>query len=145
MKHLLSLSLFAGCALYCPSFSQDAPAAPSAAAPAAAPVAASPTFSVDSMVIAATVESRAPVGINSEFQADVGKVSCWARVSSSLAPVSLKFVWYKDDQVVLEWPYSLLTESGRLWSTKTISTGKWKVEIVDGAKNVVKTASFEVK
>ena len=141
MKRLATLSLFAACALYCPSFSQDAPAS----APASSPAAASPSFSVDSMVIAASVESRAPVGVNSEFSADVGKVSCSARVSSSRPPISLTFVWYKDGQVVLEWPYSLITETGRLWATKTVSTGKWKVEIVDSGKNIIKTIDFDVK
>lgn len=141
MKRLATLSLFAACALYCSSFSQDAPAS----APASAPAAAPPSFTVDSMVMAAGVESRAPVGVNSEFAADIGKVSCWARVSSSQPPVSLKFVWYKDGQVVFEWPYSLITETGRLWATKTVSTGKWKVEIVDSGKSIVKTVSFEVK
>jgi hypothetical protein len=152
MKRPVSLLLLAMVALYYPSFSQDAQAPasapsaePSAAADVAAPAAASPIFSVDSMVFARGVEAREPMGVGSEFPSDVGKVACWARVSSSQSPVAVKFVWYKDGQVVFEWPYSLLSESGRLWATKTVSTGKWKVEIVDGAKNIVKTASFEVK
>jgi hypothetical protein len=141
MKRLVSLAFCAACALYCPSFSQDTSASPSASAQAAA----SPAFSVDSMAIATSIESREPVGVNSEFPSDVGKVSCWAKVSSSQAPVAVKFIWYKDGQVVFEWLYSLITESGRLWATKTVSTGKWKVDIIDGAKNIAKTISFEVK
>jgi hypothetical protein len=47
--------------------------------------------------------------------------------------------------MVMEWPYTLKTESGRLWSTKSVSTGNWKVDIVDDAKNVVKSAICDVK
>jgi hypothetical protein len=141
MKRLASLSFIAVVACYCLPFAQGGPAAASAQAPAAA----SPTFSVDSIAIASNVEARAPIGVGSAFPWDVGRVSCWIRISSSQAPVPVKFVWYKNGEVVLEWPYSLLSESGRLWSTKAVATGKWKVDILDGANNVVKTASFEVK
>jgi hypothetical protein len=96
-------------------------------------------------VIAANIESRVPVGIASEFPWDVGRVFCWLRISSPQAPVPVKFLWYKNDEMVLEWPYSLLSESGRLWGMKAVATGKWKVEIVDGAKNVVKSVNFEIK
>jgi hypothetical protein len=151
MKRRISFSFFVMAVFYGLSFSQDsqAPAAPAqdnaAPAPATVPAAAAPSFSVDSIAIADHVESRIPAGIASEFPWDIGRVSCWIKISSSRPPVPVKFLWYKNDELVLEWPYSLLVESGRLWSTKAVATGKWKVEIVDAAKNVVKTASFEVK
>ncbi len=147
MKRVAYLSFCAVFALCHMSFSQDAPApaAPQEQAAAQAPAAASPSFSVDSIAIAANIESRVPLGIGSEFPWDVGRVFCWIRISSTHAPVPVKFLWYKNDEMVLEWPYSLLSESGRLWGMKAVSTGKWKVEIVDGAKNIAKTVKFEVK
>jgi hypothetical protein len=145
MKRLISSSLCAVLAFYCCSFSQQGSVPAPVQAPEKATAAAGPGFSVDSIAIAGDVEQRMPVGVSSEFPWDVGRVSCWVRISSPQAPISLKFVWYKDDAVVLEWPYSLLMESGRVWSTKAVATGKWKVEIVDAARNVVKTATFEVK
>jgi hypothetical protein len=151
MKRLASFSLLAVVAFSSFAISQDNTAPASAQPPAQAPAPAheqaaiSPSFSVDSIVFSTGIESRVPVGVNSEFPWDVGGVSCWIRVSSSHAPVPVKFQWYKNDEMVLEWMYSLISESGRLWSTKAVSTGKWKVEILDGAKNVVKTATFEVK
>ncbi len=135
MKRAACISLFAVFALYWNSFSQDSPAS----APA------SPSFTVDSIAIAQNVESRVPMGINSEFAWDVGRVFCWIRISSSQAPIPVKFVWYKNGELASEWSYSLIMESGRLWSIKAVATGNWKVEIVDRAKNVVKAASFVVK
>ena len=149
MKHVVCLSFILVFALYCLSYSQDssasAPAQEEAVAPASAGVGDFQSFTVDSMAFAAGIESREPVGVTTEFPWDMGRVSCWIRISSSKAPVPVRFVWYKNGEVVREWLYSLFTESGRLWATKAVSTGHWKVEIVDAAKNVVKTASFVVK
>jgi hypothetical protein len=139
MKRLISLSFFAVFALNTISFSQDS------AALTSTPVSAQALFAVDSIAFAAGIESRNPVGVGSEFASDIGKVSCWIRVSASQAPVSVKFVWYQNGEMVMEWPYTLKTESGRLWSTKSVSTGNWKVDIVDDAKNVVKSAICDVK
>jgi hypothetical protein len=141
MKRKMCLSGFAVVALCCSAFPQDSTVSASAQVSAAG----SPSFSVDSIAIAGNIESRVPVGVASEFAWDVGRVFCWVRISSSHAPVAVKFVWYKNEEMVLEWPYSLISESGRLWGMKAVATGKWKVEIVDGSKNIVKTASFEVK
>ena len=145
MKRAVCLAFFAIVAQYGLSFSQDSSA--SAQAPVAAPASnpASPSFSVDSIAIAANVESRMPVGAGSEFPWDIGRVFCWVRISSSHAPVPLKFVWYKNDEMVLEWPYSLISESGRVWGMKAVATGNWKVEIVDAEKNIVKTVNFKIK
>jgi hypothetical protein len=158
MKRIISLSL-AVVSLYCLSFSQNTqdaaapqaqiPAPPAqetqAAAPTQIPAGGSPIFSIDSIAIAGNIEQRVPVGVGTEFPWDVGRVSCWARISSSQAPVAMKFKWYKNNELVLEWPYSLLSESGRVWSTKAVASGNWKVEIVDAAGNVAKTASFVIK
>ena len=118
------------------SFSQDS---------ASAIKSPSAVFTVDSLVFAASIDSKEPVGINTEFEASVGKVSCWTRVTSSQAPTPLKHIWYKDDKKVFELPLTLKSQSGRLWSTKSISAGNWKVEIVDDAGNVVKSETFVVK
>ncbi len=141
MRRLISLSFFVVFALNCLSFSQDPPASQDKAPSAGVSVG----FSVDSIAFARGIESRVPMNVASEFPSDVGKVSCWTRISSSQASVDVKYMWYKDGEMVLDWSMTLKTGSGRCWSTKSVSTGKWKVEIVDDAKNVVKTASFEVK
>jgi hypothetical protein len=137
MKYLISFSFLTLFALNGLSFSQDS-AAPM---PASAP----PIFSVDSIAFAGIVTAREPMGVNSEFPSDIGKLSCWVRIVSPQAPVIVRFQWFKNGEKVMEWPYSLKTESGRLWSTKSVTTGNWKVDIVDEANNVVKSAVCEVK
>ena len=102
-------------------------------------------IAVDSMAFAAGIDARAPMGIATEFESTTEKVSCWTRVSSSQGPVSIKHVWYKDDNKVFELPLTLTSQSGRLWSTKTVSTGNWKVDVVDDAGNVVTSGTFVVK
>lgn len=131
MRKLISLSCFAVLMLSVFSFSQDSTVAAS--------------FSVDSMAFATSVEARVPAGVGSEFAADVGKVSCWLKVSSARESISMKHVWSKDGKIVFELPLSLTTPSGRIWSTKSVTPGSWKVEIVDDAGNVVKSGTFTVK
>jgi hypothetical protein len=131
MRKLISLSCLAVLLLSAVSFSQDK--------------AGSAPFSVDSLVFATGVEARMPVGAGSEFAADVGKVSCWVKVSASQEPISMKHVWSKDGKIVFELPLSLTTQSGRIWSTKSVTPGSWKVDIVDNAGNVIKSGSFTVK
>jgi hypothetical protein len=102
-------------------------------------------ITVDSMAFAAGIDARAPMGIATEFESTTEKVSCWTRVSSSQGPVSVKHVWYKDDNKVFELPLTLTSQSGRLWSTKSVSSGNWRVDVVDDAGNVVTFGSFVVR
>jgi len=102
-------------------------------------------ITVDSMAFAAGIDARAPMGIATEFESTTEKVSCWTIVSSSQGPVSVKHVWYKDDNKVFELPLTLTSQSGRLWSTKSVSSGNWRVDVVDDAGNVVTFGSFVVR
>ena len=135
MKALISPVFLALVMFYSFSFSQDTASSKSSSA----------VFTVDSLVFAATIDARSPVGANTEFQSPIEKVSCWTRITSSQAPTSLKHIWYKDDNKVVEIPLTLKSQSGRLWSTKSVSSGNWKVEVVDEGGNVVKSATFVVK
>jgi hypothetical protein len=143
MKNLKSLLFLAVCSVANFSFSQDQaiPASTADQQGAAVPF----LFAVDSIAFAAGIEAREPVGVNTEFGADIGKLSCWVRVTSPQAPVSLRFVWYKDGEKTMEWPYSMKSASGRVWSTKSVFPGNWKVDIVDDANNVIKSAVCDVK
>lgn len=104
-----------------------------------------PSFTVDSMVFAAKIESRSPIGVNTVFQSTIEKVSCWTKVITLKTPATLKHVWYKNDTKIFELPLTLKSPSGRLWSTKTVSGGNWKVEVVDEGGKVLKSGTFVVK
>ena len=100
---------------------------------------------IDSLVFATGIVSRDPVGVSNQFEASVGKVCCWTRVSTQKTPVTIKHVWYKEGRKVLEIPLTLEYFSGRLWSNKNITAGEWKVEVLDGAGEIIGSGKFTVK
>jgi hypothetical protein len=133
MRKLISISCFGVLVFNVFSFSQDSTPLPP------------PSFEVDSLVFATSIDARSPVGVNTEFDSSVGKVYCWNRVSSSKAPISLKHVWYKDGEKFEEISLSIKYHSGRLWSAKNIVPGNWKVDVVDDADLIVHSGTFVVK
>lgn len=104
-----------------------------------------PVFGVDSLVFATGIQSRSPVGAGTEFASTVDAISCWTRISSTEAPVSMKHIWYKDGIKVFEYALTLKSSSGRIWSTKSVSIGNWKVDIIDDTGARIKSGTFVVK
>lgn len=100
---------------------------------------------VDSIVFAKGVESKEPAGVGKEFESSLGKVYCWTRLSAKTLPVTVKHVWYKGSEKVLEVPLTLKYTSGRFWSNKNIIPGAWKVEVVSETGEVLGSGSFTVK
>ena len=113
--------------------------APSSAASAESSV------SVDSILFAQGVESREPVGVAKEFEASVTKVYCWTKLSAKTPPVTVKHVWYKAGQKVLEVPLTINYPAGRYWSVKNVTPGDWKVDVVGANGEVLGSGSFKVK
>ncbi|MGD1158582.1 MAG: DUF2914 domain-containing protein [Terriglobia bacterium] len=107
--------------------------------------AASPALTVEKIVVATSVENREPVGENTEFEASVGTVYCWTKITASTTPATIKHVWYLDDKKVFEIPLELKYASTRTWSSKSVQTGKWKVEVTDDAGTVLSSLTFTVK
>ena len=101
--------------------------------------------SVDSLVFATAVASRVPSGTATEFEATVGKVFCWTRLSAKQMPLTIKYVWYNGDQKVGEVPITLKVESGRFWTNKTVASGTWKVEVQSDSGVVLGSGNFTVK
>jgi len=107
--------------------------------------AASPALTVEKIVVATSVENREPVGENTEFEASVGTVYCWTKITASTTPATIKHVWYLDDKKVFEIPLELKYASTRTWISKSVQTGKWKVEVTDDAGTVLSSLTFTVK
>jgi hypothetical protein len=103
------------------------------------------SLTVDSIVFSTGVESKQPVGIGAEFEPSLGKVYCWTKISARPVPTGIKYVWYKNDRKVFEFPLSIKYPSCRVWSNKNISSGQWKVEIQNDDGVVLTTANFSVK
>jgi hypothetical protein len=107
--------------------------------------AASQDLKVEKIVVATSVENREPVGENTEFEASVGTVYCWTKITASTTPATIKHVWYLDDKKVFEIPLEINFASTRTWSSKTVRTGNCKVEVTDDAGTVLASVTFTVK
>lgn len=93
------------------------------------------------------VTAREPEGVAEAFPATVGKVYLFNQVSGVTGPTMIKHVWIYDNKVQLEVKLAVEGEGWRVWSAKAIpkdQAGKWNVEVLDSAGNVLESASFTV-
>ncbi len=133
MKKLLSLL---ACALLAASF---------VAAQEKSGAAKDQGLKVEKGVAATSVEEREPVGESKEFEASVGTVYCWTRIAAQTTPAAIKHVWYVDDEKVFEKALEIKYPSMRTWSSKSVKTGNWRVDVTDDQGAVLSSVSFTVK
>jgi hypothetical protein len=107
--------------------------------------AASPALTVEKIVVATSVENHEAVGESKEFDSSVGTVYCWTKITASTTPATIKHVWYIGGENVFEIPLEIKYPSTRTWSSKSVQTGSWKVEVTDDAGTVLSSVSFTVK
>jgi hypothetical protein len=100
---------------------------------------------VEKIVAATSVDNHEPVGENTEFDASVGTVYCWTKVTATTVPATIKHVWYFGDKKVFEQSLDLKFASTRTWSSKSVKSGSWKVDVTDDAGAVLSSVSFTVK
>jgi hypothetical protein len=100
---------------------------------------------VEKAVAATSVDNHEPAGENKEFEASVGTVYCWTKVTAKTTPATIKHVWYLGDKKVFEKELELKYPSTRTWSSKAVTTGSWRVDITDSAGSVLSSVSFTVK
>ena len=100
---------------------------------------------VEKIVAATSVDNHEPVGENTEFDASVGTVYCWTKVTATTVPATIKHVWYFGDKKVFEQSLDLTYASTRTWSSKSVKSGSWKVDVTDDAGAVLSSVSFTVK
>ena len=114
---------------------------------AAWPVAAVAQISVEA-VIATEIVDRQPVGADSTFAADVGRVFCWMRVTGAPEQgTTLHHVWIRDEQEMADIELNIGGSSWRTWSNKAVPpewAGDWHVEIRDADGTVLETVRFRV-
>lgn len=97
-------------------------------------------------VLATDVVDRMSVGEATEFPADVGQVFLWTRVTGATG-TSIQHVWIHPDGQESPVTLQIGGSPWRTWSSKTIPpewAGEWRVEIRDGAGNVLDIRSFIV-
>jgi hypothetical protein len=100
---------------------------------------------VENIVAATSVNNLEPVGENKEFESSVGIVYCWTKVSAKTVPATIVHVWYLADKKVFERPLGLKFASTRTWSSKSVRSGSWRVDVTDESGTVLSSVSFTVK
>lgn len=113
---------------------------------AAAPAASGLTIS--RMEIASDVQNREPVGAAASFPAAQERVYCFLEFTDVAQEASVSVVWTLGMNEMARVPLTIKAYSKyRTWAYKTIAgmKGDWKVEIVDGAGNVLKSAAFKIE
>jgi hypothetical protein len=106
---------------------------------------ASPALKVEKIVVATSVDNHEPVGENTAFEASVGTLSCWTKVTALTTPATIKHVWYFGDKKVFEQSLDLKFPSTRTWSSKAVKTGSWKVVVMDDSGAELSSVNFTVK
>lgn len=104
-----------------------------------------PTLTVDEQTICTAIEERAPMGADSSFASDVGKLYCYTKISGAEDTTSVSHVWYLGDEEKAKVELSVKGKNWRTWSSKNIDPswiGDWKVEVVSANGDVLSTKSF---
>ena len=132
-----------------PSAAAPAPV-PAAPAAAPAPTAPAPTagLTISRMEIAGSVENREPSGIAASFPASQEKVFCYVELKDVPRDAAITFVWTLGAKDMGKVSQQVKKSSRwRTWSSKTIAgmKGEWKVDVLDEAGAVLKSATFKVE
>jgi hypothetical protein len=117
-------------------------------APAPDTAAAAPSLTIARMEIAGGVENREPVNIASTFPASTENVYCFLELRDVPKDTAVTYVWTLGmnemgkvtQQVKKSWRW-------RTWASKSLGgmKGDWKVDVLDEAGTVLKSATFKVE
>ena len=103
---------------------------------------------VEDIAVCTSIENRQPVGTDSVFTADVGKLCCFTKLTSESDTAEISHVWFYQDKQMAKIDLSVKAKTWRTWSAKTILPewkGNWRVEVQDSNGNVVSSIPFQVK
>ena len=107
----------------------------------------STALQVDELVICTSVEDRQPVGEDTAFSSTTEQLYCFTKISGATDTVQVSHVWYHGDTERSKVDLNIKGSPWRTWSSKTLApewTGSWRVDVVDTAGNVLKSATFSV-
>lgn len=115
--------------------------------PSVSPEATS-NLAVDEGVIATGVESLTPQGAGASFEAGVGKLYAFTKITGAQEETSIKHLWFHGDQLMVEVELPVRSSSWRTYSSKTIMpdmTGEWKVDVTARDGTVLTSMTFTIK
>lgn len=105
-------------------------------------------LSVEKLVICTSIEERQPVGVDSTFSKDVGKLYCFTNITGAENPCSISQVWYYKDEEMANIKLNVKAKTWRTWSSKKIvmfAVGQWRVDVVSEKGIVLASRKFTVE
>jgi hypothetical protein len=102
---------------------------------------------VGTAVSCTQVKDKEPVGPNTAFPVDIGKVYFYTVVNTTEEPTAIAHEWYYKNNKISEVKLAVLFPRTRTWSYKTIPpemTGDWKVRVIDAKGNLLKEGFFKI-
>lgn len=105
-------------------------------------------LTVEKLAFSTGVENRTPVGVDSVFASDVGRVYTFTKIVGVEEPTTIFHVYYYNGQEMARIELKIGGTPWRTWSSKTILPewkGEWKVEIIDEGGNIIKTGKFTIQ
>ena len=103
---------------------------------------------VTEISVCTAVEDRMPVGADTSFTADVGRVFCFTKISGAAADCSVTHVWYHEENEMARQKLSVRADAWRTWSSKAIVntwTGAWRVDVLSVSGTVLESKAFMIK
>lgn len=103
---------------------------------------------VKNIAICTAVENRQPMGMDSVFTADAGKLYCFTQLTSQTDTAEISHVWFYQNKEMAKINLPVKAKTWRTWSAKTIVPawkGNWRVEIQDANGDVISRISFRLK
>ena len=108
----------------------------------------SSNIKVTDIAVCTSVENRRPVGTDSVFSSDVGKLYCFTGLTSQMDTTEISHVWFYKDKEMAKINLPVKAKTWHTWSAKTIVPawkGNWRVEIQDPDGKVIASKSFQIK
>ena len=103
---------------------------------------------VNNIAICTSVENRQPIGTDSVFSADVGKLYCFTGLTSQSDSSEISHVWFYQGKEMAKINLPVKGKTWHTWSAKTIMPawkGNWRVEIQDSNGDVISSLAFRLK
>jgi hypothetical protein len=104
-------------------------------------------LALEEAAICRDVVDRQPVGAGNSFDASVGKLFCFTKITGAQSPTQIYHAWYFEDTQRAKVMLSVKSASWRTYSSKVIQQheiGDWHVEVLGSEGETLKILEFKI-
>ena len=112
------------------------------------PASSAAELSVSDAAVGTGVENLTPQGVAETFDASVGMVYAFTRIMGAEGEVTVKHLWFHQDNLMAEVELPVRSPSWRTYSSKNIlpsMTGEWRVDVTVEDGTVIKSLPFSIQ